>query len=654
MPEETAMATNWNAILSNTNNLQDVLSILKKVLAQLDIKVDETTVDEALAKIQSLDTDVNEKLGVLAQELTDFEIEKNQAFQDLLNSGGFRPFPTEVDLKAYTPTISPVAAYAFDTKKVWLWNGSAWVDEGTSALDQAKLYTNSFVKDVTTLSNNTSLNAANKFGHWYLSSTSTYVDLPPDFLLDDNCVLRVLQASGGFFEQQLFKLNKPDQVWKRKCLLATGEGVWRAPCNRYLRSYDSIDPKTISIAGTYVVTNPTNMPTGFAGAALLFVENYGSFTIRTITRTDNLNSFKQVNNTEWVSTQLTNITSDKLAIDFAYRGLFANGDFNTLINEGNYLVSGTKVNGPSWMTDTAIVDVKRLGNFVIQRATSQSTIETIAQRRGVASGGVWVFEAWARVGVPNGSGGASSLTGKRIAFIGDSIVEGGDYPERIGVRYGATIHKFGFGGCRAGRYTASPLGYDKQCMYNIAKCINSGDYSSLIAGAQWTRDNANDDNTPQANAMAALNWMNVDILVIAFGTNDWTGTPLGTDLIPDSTGTTYKGAMCFIVEQILSKYPHLQIVLEGMSFRLRADGTPDPAIHSDNTANWVGKYLVEYQQALLDIGEKYHIPVHNMYKFSGINSMNYTSYLRDGVHPISSSGYQHWANKIGSFLNASI
>ncbi|MFY2512779.1 SGNH/GDSL hydrolase family protein [Acinetobacter soli] len=586
------------------------------------------------------------------------------AIKKIIDAGGFRPFSTEVELKAYTPTTSPVAAYAFDTKKVWMWEQISadgvepkvfgWLDEGTSALDQAKLYTNLFVKDVTTLSNNTSLNAANKFGHWFLSSTNTYVDLPTDFLLDDNCVLRVLQASGGFFEQQLFKLNKPDQVWKRKCLLATGEGAWRTPGNRYLRSYDSIDPKTISIAGTYVVTSPTNMPTGFAGAALLIVENFGNFTIRTITRTDNLNSFKQVNNTDWVSTQLTNITSDKLAIDFAYRGLFANGDFNTLINEGNYLVSGVKVNGPSWMTDTAIVDVKRLGNFVIQRATSQSTIETIAQRRGVASGGIWSFEAWARVGVPNGSGGASSLAGKRIAFIGDSIVEGGDYPERIGTRYGATVYKFGFGGCRAGRYTASPLGYDKQCMYNIAKCINSGDYSSLIAGAQWTRDNANDDNTPQANAMAALNWMNVDILVIAFGTNDWTGTPLGTDLTPDSTGTTYKGAMCFIVEQILSKYPHLQIVLEGMSFRLRADGTADPAIHSDNTANWVGKYLVEYQQALLDVGEKYHIPVHNMYKFSGINSMNYTSYLRDGVHPISSSGYQHWANKIGSFLNASI
>lgn len=63
------------------------------------------------------------------------------AIKKIIDAGGFRPFSTEVELKAYTPTISPVAAYAFDTKKVWLWNGSAWIDEGTSALDVAKLYT---------------------------------------------------------------------------------------------------------------------------------------------------------------------------------------------------------------------------------------------------------------------------------------------------------------------------------------------------------------------------------------------------------------------------------------------------------------------------------------------------------------------------------
>lgn len=63
-----------------------------------------------------------------------------KALQTIIDAGGFKPYSTEAELKASVPVIVPSAAYAFDTKKVWLWNGSAWIDEGTSALDQAKSY----------------------------------------------------------------------------------------------------------------------------------------------------------------------------------------------------------------------------------------------------------------------------------------------------------------------------------------------------------------------------------------------------------------------------------------------------------------------------------------------------------------------------------
>ncbi|WP_042111796.1 SGNH/GDSL hydrolase family protein, partial [Acinetobacter rudis] len=264
-------------------------------------------------------------------------------------------------------------------------------------------------------------------------------------------------------------------------------------------------------------------------------------------------------------------------------------------------------------------------------------------------GGVRVWSEWSG---PTSSAGMSSLSGKTIAFLGDSIVEQGDYPERIGNMNGATIHKFGFGGCRAGRYTSSPDGYDKQCLYNIAKCINTNDYSSLIAGAEWTRDNKNDDNTPQANAMANLDWSKVDILVIAFGTNDWTGNPVGTELVADPNGMTFKGAMCYSVEEIQLKYPHIQIVLIGMSYRLRTT-TSGASDNSDDIATSNG-YLKEYQQAILDVAERYHVPAFDMYSNSGVNRYNYTYYLRDGIHPKAIEGNKHWAMKISSFLNSSL
>ena len=108
-PGKVNMATNWNEILRNTNNLNDVLSILKKVLAGLDAKADFTTVDEALNTINGLDVSVQEKLGELTNELQVFEVEKEEAIQDLLKHGG-RAYPTLALANA------DIANIALDTK----------------------------------------------------------------------------------------------------------------------------------------------------------------------------------------------------------------------------------------------------------------------------------------------------------------------------------------------------------------------------------------------------------------------------------------------------------------------------------------------------------------------------------------------------------
>lgn len=66
------------------------------------------------------------------------------AIQKVMEAGGFQPFLTETALLASVPTVSPKAAKALDTKKIWYWGGSSWVDTGLSELDQAKVYTDGF------------------------------------------------------------------------------------------------------------------------------------------------------------------------------------------------------------------------------------------------------------------------------------------------------------------------------------------------------------------------------------------------------------------------------------------------------------------------------------------------------------------------------
>ncbi|WP_228266299.1 LamG domain-containing protein [Acinetobacter haemolyticus] len=55
----------------------------------------------------------------------------------LMETGGWKAYQTEAALLATTPTVNPSVGYAFDTKKMYLWNGTSWIDEGLSQLDQA-------------------------------------------------------------------------------------------------------------------------------------------------------------------------------------------------------------------------------------------------------------------------------------------------------------------------------------------------------------------------------------------------------------------------------------------------------------------------------------------------------------------------------------
>ncbi|EMR5821767.1 SGNH/GDSL hydrolase family protein, partial [Acinetobacter baumannii] len=59
----------------------------------------------------------------------------------LMETGGWKAYQTEAELLATTPMVNPSVGYAFDTKKMYLWNGTSWVNEGLSQLDQAKKYT---------------------------------------------------------------------------------------------------------------------------------------------------------------------------------------------------------------------------------------------------------------------------------------------------------------------------------------------------------------------------------------------------------------------------------------------------------------------------------------------------------------------------------
>ncbi|EPF6052619.1 hypothetical protein L5R14_003745, partial [Acinetobacter baumannii] len=99
------MATNWNAVLANVNNAADILSILRKVLGQLDGKVDLTKIDEIISDLDSMKIGVDTALSDVLSALVDFDNASQEALQQVIQSGLIEGFATEAELLATRPTV---------------------------------------------------------------------------------------------------------------------------------------------------------------------------------------------------------------------------------------------------------------------------------------------------------------------------------------------------------------------------------------------------------------------------------------------------------------------------------------------------------------------------------------------------------------------
>lgn len=245
---------------------------------------------------------------------------------------------------------------------------------------------------------------------------------------------------------------------------------------------------------------------------------------------------------------------------------------------------------------------------------------------------------------------------KTIAYFGDSLTEFGDIPERIALRTGANVLKFGFGGCRMGWHTH--IGYDAMSMYRIAHAINENNYSRLEKYASDVVREFNDNNLPQIMRLKSTVWSNVDYAVIAFGTNDFGGSRIKNnkigdinDLTPD--GSTFCGSINYVIQQLLSKNPRMRLVFISPIWRLKtpSDLSGINPLGSDETTNINGDHLIGFVDAMIECCKRNHVEVWDGYRRSGINQYTAHAYIADGVHP-TDDGYALLADKISAFLES--
>lgn len=120
-----------------------------------------------------------------------------------------------------------------------------------------------------------------------------------------------------------------------------------------------------------------------------------------------------------------------------------------------------------------------------------------------------------------------------------------------------------------------------------------------------------------------------DLVIIAAGTNDFKlNVPLGSlGTIADSTfdTNTFYGAYRDSIEHILKSNLTIRLCLWTPLYR-------DNGGYTANTTNTAGHKLIDYVNAIKNIGELYAIPVIDMFRNSGLNKVNLTTYTVDGLH----------------------
>jgi len=328
-----------------------------------------------------------------------------------------------------------------------------------------------------------------------------------------------------------------------------------------------------------------------------------------------------------------------------YKGSLTNPVLKDLVNAGDYVLTGLAGNTElpvGYVGSVGLLSVEAFGTFINQKIVPTSARPWEYYIRSLRNG---VVQPWQPVGFVEVL--VSPYAGRTAIFLGDSITENGDYPARVGARLGLTTINGGFGGTRLTEMTSNLAG---MCGVDVADAIASGDWSIVRAGANARYAAVpTDDNRAIVDRLEAVEWLSVNYVVCFWGTNDWSNNvQIGTDA--DKNRTTIKGAAEYIIDKILTKYPHLQMLWIAPMFRARI--TPGDAKDSDNHPNVNGVYLSEFGDAIGAVAKKYHLPFYHLYHSAGLNLLNYKPYLLDqtidGLHPNGEMAHQWLADKIAA------
>lgn len=243
-------------------------------------------------------------------------------------------------------------------------------------------------------------------------------------------------------------------------------------------------------------------------------------------------------------------------------------------------------------------------------------------------------------------------TDYKVVMLGDSII--GNYDDATSVPHyleifsGAKCFNCAFGGSNLATDTVGSI---NQLLlpfrgFKVIESICSNNYADMDSAiAQDPSFQTLNENYPvHVNTLKNMDWNSVDIIVMSWGSNDWsTSVKLddNTDNLYDTD--TIGGALRTALETLWTTYPHIKVLICGPVWRGGPISGGELDYDSDDHVNARNKYLKEYSDKERDVAKEYHAPFVEMYDYTNFNKFTWKNYFppsaSNAVHPNAKGRY---------------
>ena len=335
-----------------------------------------------------------------------------------------------------------------------------------------------------------------------------------------------------------------------------------------------------------------------------------------------------------------NITIEgNVIIDPVNRHIVVSGNKNTINDFADLCIQGNKLYGGTGNTTNIAITAKDSNGLKMRNVCLKDNIGygLNPDEINLWNADIENLSIFANV-IKNITLSECALTGeKRLEATGNITEDGKIVSQKTdGIWNGKTFTAFG------SSITYQCQNYGGGYLEKIKELGGFKDYGNAgMNGAPMVNDteNGNGINYTIKNTDMSTR----DLILIECCTNDFElNVPVG--LLETANIDTFSGALKDALKHVFTNYPTKQVVI-----------IADPQRNNDGYdveyRNAAGCRLIDYIDMAILIGNKYGIPVCDLYRNSGINTLNLSAYTVDGLHP-NEAGYDLIGKCVAGVINS--